>query len=134
MSYLETIGAKPCLHDQQEGYMEGIEGTVPCEHPCCPNYMESIEECNCANLEPKREKGYLGWFLNLAECLEAFPNPRKGFTYNNVETRSVWIHDGAHWRNTTQGNPFHLIYDIENAGEVKTRLHRASTCAHRIRR
>lgn len=120
MSYLETIGAKPCLHDQQEGYMEGIEGTVPCEHPCCPNYMESIEECNCANLEPEREKGYLGWFLNLAECLEAYPNPRKGFTYNNVETRSVWIHDGAHWRNTTQGNPFHLIYDIENAGEVKS--------------
>ena len=119
MSYLETIGAKPCLHDQQEGYMEGIEGTVPCEHPCCPNYMESIEECDCANLEPVREKGYLGWFLNLAECLEAFPNPRKGFTFNNVETRSVWIHDGAHWRNTTQGNPFHLIYDIENAGEVK---------------
>ena len=119
MSYLETIGAKPCLHDQQEGYMEGIEGTVPCEHPCCPNYMESIEECDCANLEPEREKGYLGWFLNLAECLEAFPNPRKGMTYNNVETRSVWIHDGAHWRNTTQGNPFHLIYDIENAGEVK---------------
>lgn len=119
MSYLETIGAKPCLHDQQEGYMEGIEGTVPCEHPCCPNYMESIEECNCANLEPEREKGYLGWFLNLAECLEAFPNPRKGFTFNNVETRSVWIYDGAHWRNTTQGNPFHLIYDIENAGEVK---------------
>ncbi|MBQ5750563.1 MAG: hypothetical protein IIV86_04470 [Bacteroidaceae bacterium] len=119
MSYLETIGAKPCLHDQQEGYMEGIEGTVPCEHPCCPNYMESIEECNCANLEPEREKGYLGWFLNLAECLEAFPNPRKGMTYNNVETRSVWIYDGAHWRNTTQGNPFHLIYDIENAGEVK---------------
>lgn len=119
MSYLETIGAKPCLHDQQEGYMEGIEGTVPCEHPCCPNYMESIEECDCANLEPEREKGYLGWFLNLAECLEAFPNPRKGFTFNNVETRSVWIYDGAHWRNTTQGNPFHLIYDIENAGEVK---------------
>ena len=120
MGYLETIGAKPCLHDQQEGYMEGIEGTVPCEHPCCPNYMESIEECDCANLEPEREKGYLGWFLNLAECLEAFPNPRKGFTYNNVETRSVWIYDGAHWRNTTQGNPFHLIYDIENAGEVKS--------------
>ena len=69
MSYLETIGAKPCLHDQQEGYMEGIEGAVPCEHPCCPNYMESIEECGCANLEPEREKGYLGWFLNLAECL-----------------------------------------------------------------
>ena len=120
MSYLETIGAKPCLHDQQEGYMEGIEGTVPCEHPCCPNYMESIEECNCANLEPEREKGYLGWFLNLAECLEAYPNPRKGMTYNNVETRSVWIYDGAHWRNTTQGNPFHLIYDIDNAGEVKS--------------
>ena len=119
MGYLETIGAKPCLHDQQEEYMEGIDGAVPCEHPCCPNYMESIEECDCANLEPAREKGYLGWFLNLAECLEAFPNPRKGFTYNNVETRSVWIHDGAHWRNTTQGNPFHLIYDIENAGEVK---------------
>ena len=120
MGYLETIGAKPCLHDQQEEYMEGIDGAVPCEHPCCPNYMESIEECGCANLEPEREKGYLGWFLNLAECLEAFPNPRKGFTYNNVETRSVWIYDGAHWRNTTQGNPFHLIYDIENAGEVKS--------------
>ncbi|MBO7279628.1 MAG: hypothetical protein J6V00_00530, partial [Bacteroidaceae bacterium] len=119
MGYLETIGAKPCLHDQQEGYMEGIEGTVVCDHPCCPNYMESIEECDCANLEPEREKGYLGWFLNLAECLEAYPNPRKGFTFNNVETRSVWIYDGAHWRNTTQGNPFHLIYDIENAGEVK---------------
>lgn len=119
MGYLETIGAKPCLHDQQEEYMEGIDGAVPCEHPCCPNYMESIEECDCANLEPEREKGYLGWFLNLAECLEAYPNPRKGFTFNNVETRSVWIYDGAHWRNTTQGNPFHLIYDIENAGEVK---------------
>lgn len=119
MGYLETIGANPCLHDQQEGYMEGIDGTVACDHPCCPNYMESIEECNCANLEPEREKGYLGWFLNLAECLEAYPNPRKGFTFNNVETRSVWIYDGAHWRNTTQGNPFHLIYDIDNAGEVK---------------
>lgn len=119
MGYLETIGAKPCLHDQQEGYMEGIEGTVACDHPCCPNYMDSIEECDCANLEPEREKGYLGWFLNLSECLEAYPNPRKGFTFNNVETRSVWIYDGAHWRNTTQGNPFHLIYDIENAGEVK---------------
>lgn len=100
MGYLETIGACTCDHEQHG------------------NYIDSIEN-GCVNVEPNREKGYLGWFLNLSECLEAYPNPRKGFTFNNVETRSVWIYDGAHWRNTTQGNPFHLIYDIENAGEVK---------------
>lgn len=97
MGYLETIGAYACKND---------------------NYIDSVEK-GCENVEPEREKGYLGWFLNLAECLEAYPSPRKGFTFNNVETRSVWLYDGANWRNTTQGNPFHLIYDIEHAGEVK---------------
>lgn len=97
MGYLETIGAYACKNN---------------------NYIDSVEK-GCENIEPEREKGYLGWFLNLAECLEAYPSPRKGFTFNNVETRSVWIYDGANWRNTTQGNPFHLIYDIEHAGEVK---------------
>lgn len=99
------------------GYLETI-GVCACDHECHDNYLEGIEN-GCKNVEPEREKGYLGWFLNLSECLEAYPNPRKGFAFNNVETRSVWIYDGAHWRNTTQGNPFHLIYDIENAGEVK---------------
>ena len=118
MGYLETLGVKPYMPKEEGNYMEGVETNETFDCPCNGNYFGTID-AEGMTLEPVREKGYLGWFLNLKECLEAYPNPRKGMTYNNVETRSVWIYDGAHWRNTTQGNPFHLIYDIENAGEVK---------------
>ena len=118
MGYLETLGVKPYMPKEEGTYMEGVETNETFDCPCNGNYFGTID-AEGIELEPVREKGYLGWFLNLKECLEAYPNPRKGMTYNNVETRSVWIYDGAHWRNTTQGNPFHLIYDIENAGAVK---------------
>ena len=97
MGYLETIGACQCEHN---------------------NYIDSVEK-GCENVEPEREKGYLGWFLNLSECLEAYPSPRKGFTFNNIETRSVWVYDGVQWCNTTQGNPMTMITDPGNVGVVK---------------
>lgn len=98
MSYLDTIGARLVVSSQ---------------------YIESVEECGCHVEEAVREQGYLGWFANLEECLEAHPQPRLGMSFNNVTTRSVWLYDGVRWVNTTQGNPFALILDEENAGWVR---------------
>ena len=85
------------------------------------SYLDSIGACDCGHVEnATRESGYLGWYTQLSEVLELYPSPRIGWTFNNVETRSVWIYDGVRWCNTTQGNPFTLITNPVNAGYVES--------------
>ena len=83
-------------------------------------YLDAIGSCGCQhNQDAEREKGYLGWFVNVSSCMAHYPTPRKGMSFNNIETRSVWLHDGVCWRNTTQGNPFTMITDPAKSGRVR---------------
>lgn len=66
----------------------------------------------------EESKGYLGWAENLSAILRKYPSPRMGCSFNNIETRSVWIYDGVRWVNTTQGNPFTMITEPSCAGVV----------------
>ena len=83
-------------------------------------YLDAIGSCNCHHGEDADiTRGYLGWYVNLNEVLKRYPTPRIGWSFNNVDTRSVWIYDGRRWCNTTQGNPFTMITDVNNAGSVR---------------
>ena len=83
-------------------------------------YLDTIGSCNCHHRQDADiTRGYLGWYENLNEVLKRYPTPRIGWSFNNVETRSVWIYDGRRWCNTTQGNPFTMITDVNNAGAMR---------------
>lgn len=118
MSYLDTIGAQN-ITPKDPGYLATIGATEGVSEVAPSQYIDSVEECGCHVEEAVREQGYLGWFATLAECLEAHPQPRLGMSFKNVTTRSVWLYDGVRWVNTTQGNPFAMIHDEENAGWVR---------------
>ena len=118
MSYLDTIGAQD-ITPKEPGYLATIGATEGVSEVAPSQYIDSVEECGCHVEEPVREQGYLGWFANLEECLEAHPQPRLGMSFKNVTTRSVWLYDGVRWVNTTLGNPFTMINDEENAGWVR---------------
>lgn len=83
-------------------------------------YLDAIGSCNCHHRQDADiTRGYLGWYENLNEVLKRYPTPRIGWSFNNVDTRSVWIYDGRRWCNTTQGNPFTMITDVNNAGAMR---------------
>jgi hypothetical protein len=84
------------------------------------SYLDTIGACECNDAEiADIARGYLGWYHNLAEVLQHYPQPRKGWSFNNIETRSVWIYDGVRWCNTTQGNPFTMITLPNVSGTVR---------------
>lgn len=84
------------------------------------SYLDTIGACECNDAErADRARGYLGWYHDLAEVLAHYPQPREGWSFNNIETRSVWIYDGVRWCNTTQGNPFTMITHPNVSGTVR---------------
>ncbi len=68
---------------------------------------------------PHFERGYLGWFFNLAGCLSRYPHPRQGWQFANMETRSIWIYDGKDWVNTNMSaTPMTRIGDPTESGSI----------------
>lgn len=88
------------------------------------SFLDIIGVCNYAG-RTKECGGYLGSFANLERVMAKYPSPRLGMSFNNLETRSVWLHDGVRWVNTTQANPFTMIKIPSEAGSVRSG--RAST-------
>ena len=82
------------------------------------SYLATRGTCDCG--EGRGRDGFLGWFTDLGTCLMKYPKPSIGMSFVNIETRSLWIHDGVLWRNTTQGNPYELVVDNSKAGVVET--------------
>ena len=83
------------------------------------SYLNTIGVNGCCHTQPEREQGYLGWWENIYAVMSRYPSPRIGWSFNNIETRSVWIYDGRRWCNTTQGNPFTMVRDVTDAGSVQ---------------
>lgn len=80
-------------------------------------YLDAVVDgCGCGT--PPIDKGFLGWFKSLSDCVRSYPRPTIGMSFINIETRSLWMYDGVTWVNTSQSVPLEMIRDVRNAGVV----------------
>lgn len=76
-----------------------------------------IKEINI--FTPSEDRGYLGCFLTLSDCMAEYPRPRRGYQFANLETRSIWVYDGVAWSNSNrQLPPMSVIGNTAQSGDI----------------
>lgn len=76
-----------------------------------------IKEINI--FTPSEDRGYLGCFLTLSDCMAEYPRPRRGYQFANLETRSIWVYDGVSWWNSNrQLEPMRVIGSPAQSGDI----------------
>lgn len=76
-----------------------------------------IKEINI--FTPSEDRGYLGCFLTLSDCMAEYPRPRRGYQFANLETRSIWVYDGVAWWNSNrQLPPMSVIGNTAQSGDI----------------
>lgn len=76
-----------------------------------------IKEINI--FTPSEDRGYLGCFLTLSDCMAEYPCPRRGYQFANLETRSIWVYDGVAWWNSNrQLEPMRVIGSPAQSGDI----------------